>query len=627
MNSRNRTVRKISLLGALLVSLTAGRAAAEWRPVAPMDWSKVSLSDFKDSELEVPYLLNHFATIANSVVESGPNRGFLAIRVNREPKDNEPYNARIQENALSLAYFYSTRRDWNPYFGDESVRVRLEAMMAFWCSIQHAETGLFSEYGPSNFSLAPTGFGIMHMARTLELVSQKDVPPIDKAIFDRTLAAQRKAIMAMLTRDEIFKMGSGWSNQWSGVLLAASTYLDMRPDDLEMRAAFLPAVERAAREFQSPAGFLYESHGPDIGYSSVHETNVRIAWEKLSAYPEIRKAIVDEDQRYIGFVSHQIVPQPGTNAYFTNAGINTRTQHAYQLPKVRPIAESSPLSRALATTTTELIDQASQRRSQLAKDWPEFKALEVPSAYSYIPTPLFTATADYHPWCPTPEEREKSIAGLPCNSAVPLTRIAYDDRRDLGFIYVRRPAYYTIFNFGKPAAPHALGLGILWNPKFGVAIQSVAASDWKWGTAVDEKRIREQLELHAAVRVADTVWKTPTAGYEELPQGAVEATYDLDGGTKTVRFDDNRVVIAIRKSGSISEQVPLVLEKRDEARMEGKACVVTRGNQRMIIQTESAALSLGKPTALLKGSDQFSRIELQLVGSDSLEYTIAFETR
>jgi hypothetical protein len=611
-----RFITPLCLAASLVVTSTLHAA---WPAVAPMDWSRVSVDDFDDAELDVPLLLHHFAQVANAVVEEGPNRGFLNIKINREPKDNEPYNARIQENALSLAYFYTTDRPWNPYHGDAAVRVRLEAMLEFWCKIQHPETGLFSEYGPTNFSLAPTGFGIMHMARVLDLLGTKNGPKIDSAVFDRTMAAQRKAILSMLTRDDVFGWGSGWSNQWSGVLLAASTYLTMRPDDAELRAAFLPAVERAAKTFQSPAGYLYESHGPDIGYSSVHETNVRLAWQKLAKFPDVRDAIVKEDERYARFVAHQSVPQPGTTLLWTNAGVNTRTQHSHQRPKVRPIAELSTLSRALTMSTEELAADNQRKRDTLRKTWPEFRPLTIPSAYSYIPTPLFTAEKGYVPWCPTPVQRAEARAQLPCNDPSPFTRIAHDAKHNFGFVYVNRPnAYYAVFNYGKPAKPHTLGLGLLWNARYGVALQTVANSEWKCGTVVGEKLVREQQPLYPKWTIAGSEQPAPQPGYADLPTGDAVAAFDLPGGgTKTVAFAGDQITVTVKASGVIVERLPLLLAPGDSTKVTGPELLVVRGANRFAIRAEGATLKLT--------NNDLDRAQLTLEAKDRLIYTLSFD--
>jgi len=83
--------------------------------VAPSDLSKLRPDHFSDEELDLPYYLAHFHRIANAVVETGENRGFIDISVWRSRRDNKPYNARIMENCLSLAYFYCKDRPWNPY--------------------------------------------------------------------------------------------------------------------------------------------------------------------------------------------------------------------------------------------------------------------------------------------------------------------------------------------------------------------------------------------------------------------------------------------------------------------------------------------------------------------------------
>ena len=95
-----------------------------WPKVPPADFSKLKPSDFADDELDLPYYLAHFHRLANSVVEEGDNRGFINISVWRNPQDNKPYNARVMENILSLAFFYSTKRPWNQYYGSPAVRLR-----------------------------------------------------------------------------------------------------------------------------------------------------------------------------------------------------------------------------------------------------------------------------------------------------------------------------------------------------------------------------------------------------------------------------------------------------------------------------------------------------------------------
>ena len=52
---------------------------ARWVAVPPVDWSKIKLDDFADDELDLPFYLHHFHTVANAVREDGPTRGFMTI--------------------------------------------------------------------------------------------------------------------------------------------------------------------------------------------------------------------------------------------------------------------------------------------------------------------------------------------------------------------------------------------------------------------------------------------------------------------------------------------------------------------------------------------------------------------
>ena len=169
--------------------------------VPAVDLSELSPEDFGDDELDLPYYLAHFHQIANSVVMEGEHKEFIGISVWRRDKDNVPHNARIMENCLALSFFfYCTDRPWNMYQGHPAVRERLEAALGFWCSIQNGD-GRFSEYGDGKWNLAATAFATKFMGQTLTLL--QDGPEIDVDLHQRVIAADRKAIVAVLTMDEL----------------------------------------------------------------------------------------------------------------------------------------------------------------------------------------------------------------------------------------------------------------------------------------------------------------------------------------------------------------------------------------------------------------------------------------
>src|SRR5690349_6959126 len=119
-----------------LLAIGASIAYAAWDPLPVVDLASLRPSDFRDTELDMPFYLAHFRELAGHVVEAGPNRGFIDIPVWRSVSANKPYNARIMESILSLAYFYALDRPWNPYHGSPALRQRLEAAFEFWLNKQ-----------------------------------------------------------------------------------------------------------------------------------------------------------------------------------------------------------------------------------------------------------------------------------------------------------------------------------------------------------------------------------------------------------------------------------------------------------------------------------------------------------
>src|SRR5258708_4019205 len=132
------------LLFLALALAPAASARAQTALVRQADLSKLSPSDFRDDELDLPYYLANFHRIANS---------------------DQPHNARIMESILSLTYFYTVNRPWNIYRGDPALRARLEAALEFWINSQNTD-GRFSEYAAGRWGLAPTAFATKFMGES-----------------------------------------------------------------------------------------------------------------------------------------------------------------------------------------------------------------------------------------------------------------------------------------------------------------------------------------------------------------------------------------------------------------------------------------------------------------------------
>ncbi|MCU0791547.1 MAG: hypothetical protein MUE42_01550 [Opitutaceae bacterium] len=620
-----RVFRSLLLLAICLLSPVYAVASEPWPKVPDADFGKIKLDDFSDHELEVPIHLFHFARVANAVVETGEHRGFLDLAVNRDPKDNRPYNARIMEMQMVLAYFYGADRPWNPYRAHPAVRARLEAMLTRWTKIQR-DDGLFAEYSPDNYSLAPTNFGAMAAAQTLEILHESRAP-LDAEGITAARASLRSALVAIFTREDMRRHARQWSNQFTGSYYAALAYLRVGADP-EIERLLVRAVEAASAEDQSPAGFLYEQGGPDFGYTGVHDNNLRVAWPLLRDRPALTRPVLEADVRWSRWLGYNLVLQPGTEnapVFLTNAGINTRTSHALQTPKSLPLAELVPEARPFALTPEERARALADRRRSLAQNWGAWPALRVPNAHAYSPAFVYGAWRPLDDYGPSTRERAAALAAMPWRKSTRFNHQLHD-AWPLTVTLARRPTYYAAFNSGRIRVPRqSYGLGLLWNDRFGVALQAVSGTPWSVGTRADgAAQPYEQRDLAAKVQISSgTV--TPRAGMHALRDGDLRITHPLgDTGNKTITFAESRVSVELTHRGAFSEQLPLVVPDGAAVESRGSRLIMRRSDgAEFHVETRSsgATLTLGEPQALGSG---LTRRMLTITARDALRYDLSF---
>ena len=299
--------------------------------LSPAPVADFSPADFADNELDLPYYFSHFHRIANAVEVDGPDRGFINISVWRNPKDNKPHNARIMENILALAFFFCTDRPWNVFFAQPDLRQRLETALDFWCGIQNGD-GRFSEYGSGNWNLAATAFATKFMGQTLHLLDSG--PPIDSVLHQRVIAADRKALYATFTLDELQTHGRNFTNQYANAWGGALAYLDLFPDS-ELEHLLDQRLEESLTEFQSPAGYFYERSGPDWGYFlGTHHSDIHVAYHYARGTDRASIFLEKERPGTIGFPTMPWREPDGTG-YALNRAIGN--------PPAREL--SSPISR------------------------------------------------------------------------------------------------------------------------------------------------------------------------------------------------------------------------------------------------------------------------------------------
>ena len=505
--------------------------------VPALDASRIKPSVFSDAELDLPYALAHFARFANSVLMEGPDRGFISISVWRTPKDNRPYNARIMENILSLAWFYTAERKWNPYRGHPALRARLEAALDFWCRIQNSD-GRFSEYSQNGWNLAATAFAVKFMAEALHLL--KSGPPLDPAVHDGAVGACRKALRVVLYDADLYRHGRSYSNQYTNIFAGGAAFLRLYPD-AELAARLRQRAEQSNAEFQSPCGYFYEADGPDFGYNlGTHHENIQMAYHYWRGTP-LGDILVAQEEHFCDWLAYNALPEPGQPFYVLNRSIESRQKHATIEAVDTPVADRCIIARAFATAPEERAAEIKSAREKLERQWPQVDPLQVGTFWSYSPYRFLQRSHyEWHPTATQIAEARRRLRPLTADSFIEQRK---DTRVPSVFTYVRRPGYYAAFASGVvPRPQQRFGLTFAWTPRAGVMLQSqTGESETAWGTVGPSAAALEASEVRA-----------------DFSQGGEVAAYPLaGGGEKRVIFAADRIRVTVERAGEIVERVPV----------------------------------------------------------------------
>ncbi|MFZ1938450.1 MAG: hypothetical protein ACLPZY_08225 [Terracidiphilus sp.] len=529
----------VPLASSFAIKSVADTAAPAAVPeVPPFDPSRVRPADFSDADLDMPYNITYLSRIANAVETDGPDRGFINISVWRGTSQLRPYNARIMESILTLAWFYASPRKWNQYYANRALRARLELALECWCNLQSPD-GKFSEYGPQQWNLPATAFAVKFISEALRLL--KTGPPITPALHTRAVDCCRKAVHATLYDPDLISHGKSYSNQYTNIFAGGAAFLALYPD-AELLARLKEQVEASPTELQSPCGYMYEADGPDLGYTlNTHHENLQMAYSYWRGTP-LGDVLLAEEERWGKWLSYNLLPEPNQPFWVANRSIETRQQHSIFRAVDTPLADKCVIMRAFATPPERRAADIKAAREKLVKDWPHVAPLSV-GEFDALSPYRFLQRAHYD-WHPTAEQVTEALKLLrPANENSFVEQLK-DSRKPITFTYVRRPGYYAAF----ASAPRTitkqqrLGLTLVWTPNNGVLMQSqTGGTETAWGTTLEGDLPVEATGLDAEYAVDNTIVHYALPG----------------GGQKQVTFAPDRILVRVEREGQFVERIPV----------------------------------------------------------------------
>lgn len=631
---------KNKLLPALIISFISIKSFSQFQQnsdkkensfvprVKEVDFNTIDPSSFSVEDWFVPYYLKHFSRLANSVIDTGINKGFINIVVWRPENINKPFNARIMENILSLTWFYTKKRPWNIYYGDAALRLRLEAALNFWCNIQ-SDNGQFSEYSPQQWSLAPTGFATKFVGRALYLLHAG--PAIDANVYERARKAYRKALYAGFTDKNLWEHGKKYTNQYANFWGGALMYLKLWPDR-ELDQLFNQRFDESMSAFQSPCGFFYEAGGPDWGYDlSTHHSDLDLAWN-FTKGTDLHNKIVEKMRRWYDWFSYNAVKEPGNNFFYLNRSIETRQHHGYiEKDKVEdpssernvPVAEFVPTARAFQLSKEKWSEALKNNYDAMRKQFPQVASLNEGEFWAFSPYAfLHDGLLQWHP---SEQQKKDAIANLPYLKSNRFTQIRHDEMANTSYTFVKRPKYYAIFNSGKiVTAQERFGLGLIWNSAMGTVFQSQSKTDEAaWGTkASGKQQVFEASDIFPTILVDGKTWKEES-GIHDLSSKSLVMKYGLgDRGEKIIRFEDDKISVEVNCPGAFTEIIPLMVSANEHLKVDQSKVQLSSDTKTMQLKMQNA-ISISK-----KKFDENLGIKsctvLQVNAKDHLTYTFDF---
>ena len=565
-------------LAGVPASLLAGPASPAFAaqpgvpldPIAPLPVGTPVRSAFLPAEQRFAAYLATLPGITNDIdTGTDPDTyGWLAGGWSRTPTG--PTNARVQEHVFTLSWFYANERAWNPYHRDPTLLARLDAALFHYLRLQHAD-GSWPEYSGTEHGLAPTGFGLGYLAKTLANLRQADVLPDVRAQIE--VALTKGMTWLLDPANAIWRVPIQYTNQVTAGLAGSAVALQLTPD-AAMSAKLTDRIAAMAANGQSPAGFWYEPTGMDINY------NFEVMLPELAeVYLRTASSVaVSMAGRFATWFGHIMLREPDNSGWLTYYAVSARTASS-DYDDVIDDTDRQTLGSAFIAAVPALAAFYTSREGKAAarSAW-SAQPGAVPALAKLNTSPRIIAHATYAESLPTDAQRSAAIAQLPYLAATDWAEVRRDTATNQHFLFSRRPGYYLGAFFGtQPSSYVRGGTGFLWTPQTGTVIHAQQTDTGSWGTVLSGGVPDSANNLTATYQVGGSTW----SGNRVVPgTAAVRVVYRTTSGSVTTTLTLNRtsLVRSVRASGAATEQVPLVLLPTDTVTWSTGAAVTYNTN-------------------------------------------------
>lgn len=519
-------------------------------------------SAFDPEEQVLAEVLVALADIANDVVDSDPEiYGHMSGGWWRSPA--RPFDARVQEHVLVLAWFHTHQREWNPYYFDEAVGLRLDAALGYYLRLQHP-SGAWPEYAPGQHSRSATGFALECLSAVLGYLRESGaLPQRQKEITE----ALRLAMGWFFDPNNSEVWWDGYvpiANQPAGAIAGALRALALDPSP-ELEAMVAGRLDYLLDFSQSPAGFFHEATGMDLGYS------FRVMLPALAdIYHHTEDTrVLASIQRYLDWYGYNMVREPDEAGYVHFTAACARTSGAVTDEALDNLGAAQVLSSlsGVVPAIDAFVDSQEEARARRVA-WARRDEPVTPVRKGISGARLVSPIGAGHSG-PSDAEKRDAISRLPCFRAQGFAELRTDPARQQ-YLYLRRSGYYLAACFGiRSDAKVRTGLGLLWHPELGTLIHSSNASDDQcWSTVLDDGPIAASDSL---VQFFDG----PAPNSTLVGPGGISAVERLgfryhDGANRVltdVLVDTTSVTKVVHVSTGFSEQIPLVFRHDDNIRL------------------------------------------------------------